>query len=93
LERGEFEPPSGEKLAAMVELLGADRWDFFRRAGRPDPELTDLVQAPSRGMWRLLGLLRDGEYSEGDCEDMIRWLTERKTAQKLAPPTARKGAK
>lgn len=80
LERDEFDPPSAEKLVTMVDVLGVDRWEFFRRAGRPDPDLTDLVHAPSRGMWRLLGLLRDGGYSEGDCEEMIRWLIERRAS-------------
>lgn len=77
LERGEFEPPSGEKLATMLGLLGVDRWEFFRRAGRPDPDLTEMVATPSRGLWRLLGMLRDSGYREEDYEEMIRWLTER----------------
>ena len=79
-ETGDAGTVGADTLISMADVLGLDRWEIFHRAGRADPEMESMVRAPSRGLWRLLGLLRDGGYTDRDYEEMVRWLTERRAS-------------
>lgn len=90
LERGEFEPPSGEKLQTMLGLLKVDRWEFFRRAGRPDPFLTNMVAAPPRWMADLLWAVQTQGWNAAEADVARAAVAEARRAASKGGPGPRK---
>lgn len=66
-------------LARLFGLLGLDRWEGFARAGVADPELVELVKAPSRA---LAAFLREGSTApEEDVVAAFMYMQGRRKSQ------------
>ena len=50
VERGEFNPPSEEKVRAIAEALGQDADELLALAGRLSSDLADIIQRHPREM-------------------------------------------
>lgn len=64
MEHGEFAPPAPDKIVRMAMLLGVDRLEFLALAEKSDPELTEIVAKPSRGMADFLRTAKVEAFSE-----------------------------
>jgi transcriptional regulator with XRE-family HTH domain len=50
VERGEFKPPTEEKVRAIAKALGQDADELLALAGRVASDLTDIIQRRPREM-------------------------------------------
>lgn len=76
VERGEFKPPSEEKIIAIARALGQDPDKLLALAGRVASELDDIIR---RRPGVIPDLLRAAEgLSETDVRQLTGELTERK---------------
>ena len=73
METGQFDPPSAENIKRMAELLDADPYELLQLAGKPDPELLEMVTQQPRAV---ADFLRTA-HEKGATEDDIRKLTRR----------------
>src|SRR5689334_656015 len=58
IENNEVPPPADEKLAALARILDQDRDEFFGKARRLPPDLSDIICEHARHYSALLRSLR-----------------------------------
>lgn len=82
METGEFDPPAPEKIVRIAELLGVDRYELLALAEKPDPELSEIVSKPSRGMAVFLRTASQEGFSEDDYRSALDILRQRRLEKK-----------
>jgi HTH-type transcriptional regulator, competence development regulator len=78
METGEFDPPGPDKIVKMAELLGIERFELLALAEKADPELTDLVSRPSRGMAQFLRTANEERYSDDEYKQALEILRQQR---------------
>lgn len=80
LETGQDPGIGADSLARVCDVLGLDRWEFFRRAGRVDPALAAMVERPSCLFASFLTTARG--WSEAEIAAAINGVSAGRTAAK-----------
>lgn len=71
MEKGDFKPPSPEKIVKMAEVLGVNQDELLARADKVSPEIPKYIQENPVAA-DLLRMVRDTEMTPED----IKKLTE-----------------